>query len=424
MLKLKALVSASVIAMTALPAAAQQEVIWWDFLGGGDGVRMKALIDTFNSEQSDIKITATTLEWGLPFYTKVRTSAAVGEAPDVMTYHLSRSPLGLQEGVLSPITDDDLAVAGLSTSDFYPTSIAAATADDTLYAIPFDIHALIMYYDKDLLAGSPYLDADGNLTGIDTYEEFGGALAWLKEQGVASPLSYASADGGTTWRIFYSLFSQQGGQFIVDGQVLPGDNLDKAVAAVEAMANWRANDYTPELTEYPASIALFTAGDAAFHFNGVWEVPTFTDLAANDTLGFEWGANEIPPLMGQEATWSDSHAFAIPNQGDETISGEKREAVMKVIGWMEKNAISWATAGHIPAYLPVTNSGEYKGMEPNATYASLAQNSAFDPQSVVTGVGSPTYDAISNLIVPAVQGLLPAQDAVEQMQQELQSMLR
>lgn len=424
MLKLKALVSASVIAMTALPAAAQQEVIWWDFLGGGDGVRMKALIDTFNSEQSDIKISATTLEWGLPYYTKVRTSAAVGEAPDVMTYHLSRSPLGLQEGVLSPLTDEDLANAGLSTSDFFPTSIAAASSDGELYAVPFDIHALIMYYDKDLLAGSPYLDADGNLTGMDSYEDFNGALAWLKEQGVEYPLSYGSADGGTTWRIFYSLFSQQGGEFIVDGEVLPGDNLDKAVKAVEAMASWRENGYTPELAEYAAALALFTAGEAAFHLNGVWEVPTLTDLAANGTLGFDWSANEIPPLMGQEATWSDSHAFAIANQGDKTISGEKRAAVMKVIGWMEKHTIDWATAGHIPAYLPVATSDAYKAMEPNATYASLAQNSAFDPQSVVTGVGSPTYDAISNLIVPAVQGLLSPQDAVEQMQQELQSMLR
>ena len=89
-------------------AAAAEEVIWWDFLGGGDGVRMKALIDDFNTEHPDIQITATTLDWGVPFYTKVRTSAAVGQGPDVMTYHLSRVPIALDEGVLSPITDEDL----------------------------------------------------------------------------------------------------------------------------------------------------------------------------------------------------------------------------------------------------------------------------------------------------------------------------
>ena len=40
---------------------------------------MKALISDFNKEHPDVQINATTLEWGVPFYTKVRTSAAVGQ---------------------------------------------------------------------------------------------------------------------------------------------------------------------------------------------------------------------------------------------------------------------------------------------------------------------------------------------------------
>ena len=105
---LKAAVTAAALLASAGYAAAQQNVIWWDFLGGGDGVRMKSLIDDFNKEHPDIQIEATTLDWGVPFYTKVRTSAGVGEGPDVMTYHLSRVPIALDEGVLSPITDEDL----------------------------------------------------------------------------------------------------------------------------------------------------------------------------------------------------------------------------------------------------------------------------------------------------------------------------
>jgi multiple sugar transport system substrate-binding protein len=35
---------------------AQTEVVWWDFLGGGDGIRMKKLIDDFNASHDDIKI--------------------------------------------------------------------------------------------------------------------------------------------------------------------------------------------------------------------------------------------------------------------------------------------------------------------------------------------------------------------------------
>ena len=95
-------------------AQAKEVVVWWDFLGGGDGVRMKQLIGDFNKEMgAEIEIQPTTLEWGIPFYTKVQTSAAVGEGPDLMTYHLSRLPLGVTTGALSEITADDLSGAVL-----------------------------------------------------------------------------------------------------------------------------------------------------------------------------------------------------------------------------------------------------------------------------------------------------------------------
>src|SRR5262245_1084689 len=102
----KALATAALIAF-ATAAQAKETIVWWDFLSGGDGVRMKSLIEQFNKEHADsIEIQATTLEWGVPFYTKVQTSAAVGEGPDVMTYHLSRLPLGVSTGTLREITPD------------------------------------------------------------------------------------------------------------------------------------------------------------------------------------------------------------------------------------------------------------------------------------------------------------------------------
>ena len=62
---------------------------------------------------------------------------------------------------------------------------------------------------------------------------------------------------------------------------------------------------------------------------------------------------------------------------------------------MEKHALRWADAGHIPAYMPVATSAEYKAMEPNATYAPLADNAAYDPRSKIAGVASPVYDAVA-----------------------------
>lgn len=422
MIRLKTILAATAATMLSLPAMAQTEVVWWDFLGGGDGVRMKALIDRFNEEHDDISITGTTLEWGVPFYTKVRTSAAVGEGPDIMTYHLSRVPLALEEGVLSPITDADLEMAGLSTDDFFSTAVEAATGpDDQLYAIPFDIHSIVLYYNRSYLEGTEFLDDDGMLTGISSLEDFNRALEVAAENGSGNPLSFQTGGDGGVWRVFYTLLGQQDGQLIVDGEVLPGDNAEKATRALEIMREWRDAGWIPEQAEYEASVALFTSGQSAFHMNGVWEVPTLTDMADAGTLGFEWGAVQVPQLLDREATWADSHAFAIPVQGDEEMSEEKREAVMTVIGWMNENSIGWADAGHIPAYVATTESDAYQAMEPNATYASLADTAFFDPRSEIAGVASPVYDTALNIMVPAIHGFFPPSEAVEMLRDELES---
>ncbi|MBY6117706.1 extracellular solute-binding protein [Mameliella alba] len=404
------------------PAWAQVEVEWWDFLAGGDGVRMKALIDQFNEEHPEIQISGTTLEWGLPFYTKVRTAVAVGQGPDIMTYHLSRLPLALEEDVLSPISDADLEAAGLSKGDFFEASITAASTDDgQLMAVPFDIHAVVVHYNRTALDGTKWLDADGNLTGISSIADMTELLTWAKGEGFSDPLSFQSEGGGGTWRMFYTLLRQQGGEMLTDGEVLAGDNMDKAVTAIQTLADWRAEGLIPEQAAYEASVALFSGGKSVLHINGVWEVPTFKDSTDDGSLGFEWFANEVPQMMDMPATWADSHAFAIPNDPD--MTDEKREAVLTVIGWMQEHSLAWAGAGHIPAYKPTVESDDYAALQPNATYASLADNAAFDPRSKIAGVASPVYDAVDNLIAPAVHGFLSAEDAAEQMKAQLQALL-
>jgi len=401
---------------------AKETVVWWDFLGGGDGVRMKALIDEFNKENGDnIEIQATTLEWGTPFYTKAQTSAAVGEGPDVMTYHISRLPLGVSTNTLSEITADDLASVGLKAEDYAPANWQATQVDGKQYAIPFDIHSIILYYNKDKLKAAGLLGDDGLPKGLDGVDNFKAALQKLKDGGSQYGVSIHSAAGDSQWRIFYSLLNQQDGKFFADGKFLDGDNLDKAVKATQVVADWVKDGLAPSNTEYPASIALFTSGEAAMHINGVWEVPTFTDLAAKGQLGFEWGAVALPTFFDHPATWADSHSFVIPNNVGKDMTPEKRKAVMEVIAWMNKHSLAWAGAGHIPAYGPVRDSAEFKALQPNATYSVLADTAAFDPVSTLAGVASPVYDAAGNYMVPAINGEMDPQQAIEDLRDDLQA---
>ena len=141
----------------------------------------------------------------------------------------------------------------------------------------------------------------------------------------------------------------------------------------------------PPYTEYPAAIALFTSGRVGDAHQQVWEVPTFTDLAAQKKLGFEWGAVELPVFFNHACTYSDSHSFAIPNNQGKPQTAEKHAAVLEVIKWMENHALFWATAGHIPANKHVTNSADYQAMQPQATYAVLTANMIVRPEVEVRG---------------------------------------
>lgn len=407
-------------AMLSFGAQAKETVVWWDFLSGGDGVRMKALIEKFNAEHTDtIEIQPTTLEWGVPFYSKAQTSAAIGEGPDVMTYHLSRMPLGISTGTLAEITADDLAGVGLSGDNFAASNWQAAQADGKQYAVPFDIHSVILYYNKDKLAEAGLIGDNGLPTGLDGVDNFNAALEKLQAAGTQYGVSIHSAAADSQWRIFLGLLAQQGGEFMdANGEFLSGDNLDKAVNVTELVASWVANGQAPEQTDYAASIALFTSGEAAMHINGVWEVPTMTDLHAKGEL-FEWGAIQLPTFYDKPGTWADSHSFVIPNNVGKEQTAEKRKAVMEVIAWMNKNSISWANAGHIPAYTAVRESEEFKNMQPNAVYSTLADTAVFDPQSKLAGVASPVYDAVGNYMVPAINGEMEARQAIEEMRDDL-----
>jgi multiple sugar transport system substrate-binding protein len=403
-------------------AYAEEKVVWWDFLGGGDGVRMKQLISEFNTANAgEVSIDATTLEWGVPFYTKVQTSVAVGEAPDIMTYHASRIPLALEQNVLDEITPADWDAMGFSSTDFAQQIWDGVTGPDgKIYGVPLDTHPIVLYYNKDVLGAAGQLNPDGTPKGMGSREEFTNMLKAIADSGsVKFPLGSVTADGNFMFRTIYSLVGQQNGELMTDGEFLAGDNAEKLTNALSVLQEWTTSGLQSTYTDYPATVALFTSGEAAMMINGVWEVPTMTDLHADGKL-FEWGAVELPVIFDKPATYSDSHVFAIP-KGSATDPA-KRAAVLKVMAGILNESLFWATAGHIPANNSVTNSAEYKSMEPNATYSPLTANMIYDPKTPLAGVAGPIFDVMSTHFVPTLNGELDPAEAVAYIKEDLNDM--
>ncbi|MFC3831462.1 MULTISPECIES: extracellular solute-binding protein [Deinococcus] len=416
----------------ALSASAQAAttIVFWDFFGGGDGIRMKQIVDDFNKSQKDIVVNRTTQTWGNPFYTKVHTASVSGQTPDVMTYHLSAVPAGLQKNDLRPFTTADLALGGLKPTDFQANLVttlntdAKAAGKTGLYALPLDTHTYVVYYNKDLLKKAGLLGADGKPTGITSLASLGQAMQTIKDKTGVTPAAFSTnQDPATLWRMWYSLFLQSGGTMYKDGKLYLNDLDTKGKAALQTMADWTKAGYLTKNTAYPAAVALFTAGRTAMMFNGNWEVPTMVDAKAKGTIKFDYGIMAFPKLAGASQTWADSHTLAIPNNTKTPMSAEKLKAVMTFIGYVNKQGgMGWAGGGHIPSYLPTQSSAAFKALQPVAQYSAVAaKNATLEPNVPIFGVGGPVYDAVGNNFTPVLLGQLSAEQGIAKFKAALTS---
>jgi multiple sugar transport system substrate-binding protein len=412
--------------MLSAPALAQPpartEVRLWTLLSGGDGARMRALIDEFNASQRAVRVVSTTLKWGEPFYTKLITSAVVGEGPDLATVHLSRLPNLAGGGVLRPISAAELAAAGLKGSDYFPRQWEKSHYAGANYAVPLDLHPLVLYYNKTLVGQAGLLDAAGRLTPIVGYDALTAAFRGVKERTGKAGLAMESGQGSyAIWRLWLSLLAQRKVKLIENGHFVYGSAGVEELARVSA---WFTRGYAPAGLDYPASTSQFMGGGAGFMINGVWEVPEVVRATKQGTLGFEYGIVPLPRLYQDASVWTDSHAFAMPANEGRPATPDKVRAVLAFVAYVSRHSMGWAEGGHVPAYRPVAESAAARALMPNALYAAAAQNVVYDPDGWYMGAAGPVEAMASKFMPGALSGQLTPAEALGMFEREASRLLR
>jgi multiple sugar transport system substrate-binding protein len=399
----------AVLAMTvACSASAQVDVRLWSLLGGGDGARMQAIIEDFNASQREVRVISTTLNWGEPFYTKLITASVVGAGPDVATVHLSRMSNLAGGGVLRAIGARDLQQAGLDKDSFHSRQWEKASFQGSVYAIPLDLHMLVLYYNKTLTGRAGLLDTEGKLKPITGIAALTEAFKRVKERTGEKGMTMESGNNSyAIWRLWLSMLAQQQTPLISAAQFAYGQAGEQTLAEI---SDWYANGYASRGLDYAASTSQFLGGKAGFMINGVWEVPTLTSARNKRTLMFDYGIVPLPRMYVDAAAWGDSHGFAIPANGKRPLSEEKVDAVLKFVAYVSKHSIAWAEGGHIPAYRPVAESAAARALMPNAMYADAARDVIYDPDNWYAGAAGPLQSIASKFLPAALSGQLsPAQ---------------
>lgn len=386
----------------ALPVglgSSRTRVRYWHFLGASDGIVMNRMVNAFAQANPDIHVEENVLAWGEPYYTKIAMAGAGGRSPDLATFHLARlAGIGAGE-ILDPIDVDLLAENGLRGADFSPPIWQRAHYRGKLYAVPFDAHPMVQYYNTDICRRAGLLDADGRLRPTRGPEELLAALRKAKDVlGGEPPLAFDALGLGTVgpWRVWWSLYPQSGGTLLSeDGTRITIDDA-KALQALRFMRRLGEEGLCDPTTDYGASVAKFTNGEAAFLWNGDWEVTGLKERGTPFSMG------RFPSVFGSGAAQADCHAFVLPHQRDRDPEAER--ATYRLIAALVKNSADWAVAGHVPSYLPALEEPEYLALQPQSEYRSVITDVALDPQVWFTGSASRLWIEFGGAFSPVIGG--------------------
>jgi multiple sugar transport system substrate-binding protein len=403
-------------------ALAQTEVRMWTLLSGGDGARMAALVQRFNASQREVRVVSTTLKWGEPFYTKLITSSVVGAGPDIATVHLSRMTNLAGGGVLRPIAPGELRAAGLDPADFYPRQWQKTQHAGRSYAIPLDLHPLVLYYNKTLVGKAGLLDAGGALKPIQGIDALTDAFRAVRQATGRPGMTMESSQSSyAIWRLWISMLAQRNAPLIRNGRFAYGA---AGVDSLARISRWFQQGYAQPGLDYPASTSQFMGGNAGFMINGVWEVPEMVRATRAGTLGFDYGIVPLPRMFGNDSVWADSHAFAIPANEGRPMSADKARAVLRFVAFVSKNSFGWAEGGHVLAYRPVAESPAVQALMPNRLYAEMPRSVIYDPDAWYMGAAGPLEAMASKYLPAALSSQLTPAQALRMFETEAARMIK
>jgi multiple sugar transport system substrate-binding protein len=406
--------SAPVLSGLGTGGDAAGSLAYWNLFGGGDGVRMTQMLDTFRAANPNIDLKAVTLAWGNPYYTKLSLATLGQKPPAVAVSHLTRMKNLVAADLLEELNLEDLARFGITPDKLDRTAWENGLVEGKAYAVPLDTHPFVMFYNTDICKKAGLLDSSGQLTPLDSEDKFFDAMGRAKEaSGQYGGVVAVNSDTSTPWRVFQSLYSQLGGQMLADqGRKVVIDEA-KATQVLTFLQKWTADGLFPAAADYQGAIASFAEGQAGFYFQGEWEISTF------QTAKMPFSMTLFPNVYGggRYSVQADSHTLVIPKQPDR--DRQRLDGSLMLIKSFLDQSKTWAEGGHVPAWVPFRDSAEYKALTPQSNYAAAAAGAAYDPEGWYSGSGSNFEIVAGSNIATVLSGQQQPDAALAQMRTQL-----
>jgi len=316
---------------------------------------------------------------------QITTQAPAGEGPDLFIGAHDWLGEMVADGIAAPL---DL---GAKASSFAQVSLDAYSTDGNLYAMPYAIEAIALFYNADLVTTPP-----------TTVEEL---TAICDDLGAAIDNCWGIQGGGAAGDAFHNFpFVAANGGYIFGFDPATGfdvtdvglDSAD-AIAGVSAMAELVAGGYIDPIDEDDMK-QLFIDGKEAFLMSGPWWVNTWNDEGVN------WGVTTLPTLDGDDMSpLVNVRGFYVSEFGESKAIAE--EFLLSFIATDETMLALFNADPRGPAWLPIVD--QATGFE---AFAESAANGLFTPN--VPEMGS-VWGALGDQILAVRNGQITADEAMK-----------
>ena len=339
-------------------------VHFWNGFTGPDGRTMLALVKRFNAENPDVHVLMQRMDWST-YYSKLFVAGLGGRAPEVFVSHVINLERFLQADFVRPVDDLLAGPNGLDTTDLLPSVWDAVEKDGRHYAVPLDVHAIGLYYNRDLFAqaglpGPPrdraeFMHALERLTrdvdGDGNPDQWGYVFTWFRTNVV-------------------SIMRQFGGRFFTEDcsrcTLDEPENVEALQFCVDLIRKYR---FVPPPENFDAWIG-FRQGKVGMAFEGTYMLP---DLLKQEDL--DYGAAPLPLLGSTPAAWAGAHTLCLRNGMDE----QKTEAAWRFVRFLSDHSLDWAEGGQIPARNSLRATERFAGMKAQAAFAEQLPYICFGP---------------------------------------------
>jgi len=337
---------------------------FWNGFTGGDGPIMKKLVEQFNTEHPNIKVTMNVMQWA-DYYAKLPSAVTAGKGPEVAIMHVDSVATNAARRVIQPL--DDVAKAlNLTETNFATVPWNAGIYRDQRYSIPLDVHPLGFFYNKSVMekAGldpeKPPMTADEYMSALDTLKSKNIEGHWA----TPFPFTGSMTVQSLVWQFGGNLFSE-------DASTATWDD-ESGVKAMTWYADLVKNGHSPKKIAQDADFIALQNGKTAFNWNGIWSINTLKEKSS-----LEWGVAALPNIGGTPAAWAGSHQFVLPTL--KTPDENKSIAARVFVNWISQQSVAWAKAGQVPALNSVRESAEFNALKEQTTLGAQIDYVHFAP---------------------------------------------